>query len=338
MKNQLVLTVLGGGAWGTAIAAWLSQSHHEVRQWCRCAQTVDEINRSHTNSRYLPGVALPRNLTACTSLAESIANSSGIVLVVPSHAFEAVLIEVSKNLPLMNTACKPVIVWGTKGLAPDSGQLLDSVVEHHLGTRVYSAVLSGPSFAKEIAAGLPAALVVGSKAASELENIANWFRNDAIRIYTSTDIVGVQLGGAVKNVIAIAAGISDGLELGANARSALITRGLAEMRRLNKAMGGSDETLMGLAGVGDLILTCSDNQSRNRRTGIGLGQGKKLEFILNEIEQEAEGVRTAKELHQLGSKLNVEMPITARVYRILFEELSAMEAVKELLARDPRQE
>ncbi len=338
MKNQLVLTVLGGGAWGTAIAAWLSQSHHEVRQWCRCAQTVDEINRSHTNSRYLPGVALPRNLTACTSLAESMANSSGIVLVVPSHAFEAVLIETSKNLPLMNTARKPVIVWGTKGLAPDSGQLLDSVVEHHLGTRVYSAVLSGPSFAKEIAAGLPAALVIGSKAESELENIANWFRNDVIRIYTSTDIVGVQLGGAVKNVIAIAAGVSDGLGLGANARSALITRGLAEMRRLNKAMGGSDETLMGLAGVGDLILTCSDNQSRNRRTGIGLGQGKKLEFILNEIGQEAEGVRAAKELHELGSKLNVEMPITARVYRILFEELSAMEAVKELLARDPRQE
>ena len=338
MKNQLVLTVLGGGAWGTAIAAWLSQSHHEVRQWCRCAQTVEEINRNHTNSRYLPGVALPRNLTACTSLPESMANSSGIVLVVPSHAFEAVLTETSKNLHLMNTARKPVIVWGTKGLAPDSGQLLDSVVEHHLGTRVYSAVLSGPSFAKEIAAGLPAALVVGSKAASELENIANWFRNDAIRIYTSTDIVGVQLGGAVKNVIAIAAGISDGLELGANARSALITRGLAEMRRLNKAMGGSDETLMGLAGVGDLILTCSDNQSRNRRTGIGLGQGKKLEFILNEIGQEAEGVRAAKELHELGSQLNVEMPITVQVYRILFEELSAMEAVKELLSRDPRQE
>ena len=337
-QSPTTLTVLGGGAWGTAIAAWLARNGHIVRQWARSSAVVNEINSSQTNHRYLPNISLPDQITAYSSLDEAMRSSSGVVLVVPSLAFDSVMREVAKNLGAMNQSHKPFVVWGTKGLEPGTGRLLSELAENILGGSAHSAVLSGPSFALEISAGLPAALVIGSKASEEVESVADWFRNDVVRIYTNCDVVGIQLGGAVKNVIAIAAGVSDGLNLGVNARSALITRGLAEMRRLNVALGGQDETLMGLAGMGDLILTCSDNKSRNRRTGLGLGLGKPLNQILIEIGQEAEGVHAAKEVHKLSAKLNVEMPITRQVFRMLFKSLPASDAVKELLARDPAQE
>lgn len=337
-QSPKTLTVLGGGAWGTAIAAWLARNGHTVRQWARSSAVVNEINFSQTNHRYLPNISLPNQITAYSSLDEAMRSSSGVVIVVPSLAFDSVMREVAKNLNAMSQLHKPFIVWGTKGLEPGTGRLLSDLAENILGDSAHSAVLSGPSFALEISAGLPAALVIGSKVSEEIESVADWFRNDVVRIYTSRDVVGIQLGGAVKNVIAIAAGVSDGLNLGVNARSALITRGLAEMRRLNLALGGQDETLMGLAGMGDLILTCSDNKSRNRRTGLGLGLGKPLNQILMEIGQEAEGVHAAKEVHKLSEKLNVEMPITRQVFRMLFKSLPASDAVKELLARGPAQE
>ena len=337
-QSPTTLTVLGGGAWGTAIAAWLARNGHTVRQWARSSTVVNEINSSQTNHRYLPNISLPNQITAYSSLDEAMRSSSGVVLVVPSLAFDSVMREVAKNLDAMSQLHKPFVVWGTKGLEPGTGRLLSDLAENILGDSAHSAVLSGPSFALEISAGLPAALVIGSKVSEDVESVADWFRNDVVRIYTNRDVVGIQLGGAVKNVIAIAAGVSDGLNLGVNARSALITRGLAEMRRLNLALGGQDETLMGLAGMGDLILTCSDNKSRNRRTGLGLGLGKPLNQILMEIGQEAEGVHAAKEVHKLSEKLNVEMPITRQVFRMLFKSLPASDAVKELLARDPAQE
>ena len=328
------LTVAGGGSWGTAIAAWLAGNGHRTRLWARSASVVDEINSSHRNSAYLPQFELPPQLSAHTSIVEALQESSAVVVVVPSHAFREILALISAQLGQMDVTQKPVVIWGTKGFVPHTGQLLGEIANKILGDSAVTAVLSGPSFAAEIVTGLPAALVVATNNTERADSIADWFRNDVVRIYTNPDMTGVQLGGAVKNVLAIAAGISDGLGFGVNARTALITRGLAEMRRLGKIMGASETTLTGLAGMGDLILTCSADLSRNRRVGLGLGQGKSLEAVLQEIGQEAEGVHAARDLHQLRVKLDVAMPISTQVYRILFKGLSASDAVRELLLRD----
>ena len=332
------LTVVGGGSWGTAIAAWLARNGHVTRIWARSDSVVDDINLHHQNSRFLPDVNLPEALTAFKRLDEAMEGSSGVVLVVPSHAFEENLTAISQNLSRMRFRPKPVVVWGTKGFQPDSGRLLSEVADSILGNNAFTAVLSGPSFAVEIVAELPAALVVGTHAKDQAESIADWFRNDLVRIYASSDMVGVQLGGALKNVIAIAAGVSDGLGFGINARTALMTRGLAEMCRLGQAMGAKEGTLMGLAGMGDLILTCSGDLSRNRRVGLGLGQGRRMEDILKDIGQEAEGIRTAKAVNGLRQRMKVDMPISTQVYRLLFEGLSALDAVHELMLRDSAKE
>jgi glycerol-3-phosphate dehydrogenase (NAD(P)+) len=216
--------------------------------------------------------------------------------------------------------------------------LLSQVAGEVLAGGCSPAVISGPTFAREVALNMPTALTVASESEPVAEEVASWLRNERVRVYTSGDVAGVQLGGAIKNVMAIAAGISDGLGFGANARAALITRGLAELTRLGVAMGGQKETFMGLTGAGDLILTCTDNASRNRRVGLALGQGKKLPDILSGLGQEAEGVATARELYQLAKRLNVEMPITTQVYRVLYEHLPPQAAVEALLSREPRQE
>jgi glycerol-3-phosphate dehydrogenase (NAD(P)+) len=256
-----------------------------------------------------------------------------MLIAVPSHAFRVTL----KHLrPLL--ARDSVLAWATKGLEPGSGKLLSEVMAEESGGMYPSAVISGPTFAREVALDLPTAMTVASENRSTAESVAVWLRNDRMRVYTSLDVAGVQLGGAIKNVMAIAAGISDGLGFGANARAALITRGLAELTRLGVTMGGQKETFMGLAGAGDLILTCTDNTSRNRRVGLGLGQGRGLAEILTELGQEAEGVATACELYRLAGKLNVDMPITEQVYRVLFEGLSPRAAVEALLKREPKPE
>jgi glycerol-3-phosphate dehydrogenase (NAD(P)+) len=235
----------------------------------------------------------------------------------------------------MDSSNTPTIVWGTKGFAQKTGELLSHVAEHVLGDTAVTAAISGPSFAYEVVRGIPAGFDLASTSSERIESIADLFRSEFILVYTTSDIIGVQVGGATKNVIAIAAGISDGLGFGINARALLITRGLAEMNRLNVALGGRPETMMGLSGLGDLVLTCSGDLSRNRRLGLGLGQGKPIDEIVEEIGQEVEGIQSTRETYQIGKKMDVFMPTTERMYRILYEGLSPLQAAAELMAIGP---
>ena len=258
-----------------------------------------------------------------------------VVMVVPSRVFEVALRQVRDTLHVMDSNADPIVVWGTKGFSAETGDLLSKSADDILGDNAITAVLSGPSFAFEVVRGLPAGFDLGSRHSDRIEEIADYFRNETTLVYCTDDIVGVQVGGATKNVIAIAAGICDGMELGINARCMLITRGHAEMNRLNNALGGRPETMMGLSGMGDLVLTCSGDLSRNRRLGLALGKGKKLDEIIADIGQEIEGIQSTREAYQIGQKLNVFMPTTERVYRILFENLSPARAAQELLAVGP---
>lgn len=331
--KKKAVVVLGAGSWGTALALLIARNDRTALLWSHDAAQLTRLEQERRNSVYLPGISFPGNIRTCGSLADAARESPYFLIAVPSHAFRATLEALQPHLP-----AQALLAWATKGLEPGTGKLLSQVAREVSGARQPLAVVSGPTFAREVALNLPTALTVASESESVAEQVAAWLRNDRVRVYTSLDVAGVQLGGAIKNVIAIAAGISDGLGFGANARAALITRGLAELTRLGVAMGGQKETFMGLAGAGDLILTCTDNSSRNRRVGLALGQGKKLSGILPELGQEAEGVATARELHQLARKLNVEMPIIEQVYRVLYDNLPPQAAVEALLRREPRQE
>ena len=330
-SNLTSIAVVGAGSWGTAVGSWLARNGHDVRIWDIDLTIIEDINENRCNSRYLPDCELPSNLRGFDTLESAMQDCSTVVVVVPSRVFDIALGNVASNLNLMNPAAVPVMVWATKGFAPKTGDLLSDVVNRILGDSAVSAVLSGPSFAYEVVRGMPTGVDLASNSEEHIEAIANLFRNESSLVYTTSDMIGVQVGGATKNVIAIAAGISDGLNLGINARSLLITRGLAETNRLNVALGGKAETMMGLSGMGDLILTCSGNLSRNRRLGLGLGQGKPLNEVLEEIGQEVEGMQSTRETFELGQKLDVFMPATERIYRILFEGLSPMQAAKELM-------
>jgi len=304
-----------------------------VRLWDIEPDHVESMLDRRENSRYLPGIGFPETLDVYGDLARAVDNASGLLVVVPSHAFRATIERIA---PLV-AGTKPLVAWGTKGFDPDRSVLLSEVVSELLPNAVRT-VVSGPSFAGEVARGLPTALTVATDTPGAADTVSTWLRCDYVRVYTNDDLAGVQLGGAIKNVMAVAAGISDGLGFGANARAALITRGLAEMTRLGVALGGRPETFMGLTGVGDLILTCTDNQSRNRRAGIGIGQGKSLEEVLLEIGQEVEGVKTVHELYAMARRLDVDMPITEQVYRVVYEGLAPARAVEILLNREPKSE
>jgi glycerol-3-phosphate dehydrogenase (NAD(P)+) len=325
------IAVLGAGAWGTALAVLLARNGYPVWLWGNQLKQLEQIAREHRNPKALPDIELPKSIRPRADLTEVARTVHHFLIAVPSHAFRETLECMRPHLERPS-----VIAWATKGLEPGSGNLLSDVAAEVLPEAPSRAVISGPTFAGEIARGLPAALTVASPNAAVAESVAAWLRNDRVRVYTSDDIVGVQMGGAIKNVMAIAAGISDGLGFGANARAALITRGLAELARLGLAMGGKRETFMGLAGAGDLILTCTDNASRNRRVGLGLGQGKRLDQVLAEVGQEAEGVATARELYHVAQRLRIDMPITEQVYRMLYEELTPSAAVEALLKREPK--
>ena len=330
------LAVLGAGAWGTALAILIARNGRSGLLWGHDPARSMRMEQERANTRYLPGFPFPENLTATADLARCARECDEFLVVVPSFAFRATLAALAQA---RTDVSRPALVaWGTKGLEPGSGKLLSEVAAEVLGARAAFGVVSGPTFAEEVARGLPTALTAAASRPEIANGIAEWLRNERVRVYTNDDVLGVQLGGAIKNVMAIAAGISDGLGFGANARAALITRGLAELTRLGVALGGKPETFMGLTGVGDLILTCTDNQSRNRRVGMGLGGGRPLADILAGLGQEAEGVRTARELHQLAQRRGVDMPITRQVYRVLYEALPAQEAVEALLSRDPRHE
>jgi len=325
--------VLGAGSWGTALAHLIAGNGFEVTLWDKNPSRVRTLAKTGRNDRYLPGLALSQQILCEADLERALGDKDVVLVAVPSHGFRACLEAVKPWLP------RPAsLAWGTKGLDPASGRLLHQVAQQVLGEGCRLAALSGPTFAREVMLGLPTAITVASPEETFSTAIAELLHNDFFRVYTSDDLLGVQLGGSVKNVLAIAAGVSDGMGFGANARAALITRGLAEMLRLGEAMGAKARTLMGLAGVGDLILTCTDDQSRNRRLGLGLGQGKAIGEIKTEIGQEIEGIVTARLIYQLARQRKVEMPIVEQVHALLYEGVSAPEAVRSLLLRERKPE
>ena len=333
------VSVIGAGSWGTALALVLARNIAGVKLWGRNAPEMEKMAQQRCNQRYLPGAAFPSNLVIETRFAEVVDEHLAFVVAVPSHAFRHHIESLHRHLADGgHSADAATIIWGTKGFDPGSGKLLSEVVDDVFGGRGTRAAISGPSFAAETAQFLPTALTLACPDRRAAEALANWFRNPTTRVYFSGDLVGVQLGGAIKNVMAIAAGISDGLGFGANARAALITRGLAELTRLGVALGGQADTFAGLTGLGDLILTCTDDQSRNRRFGLGLGRGKPQQQVCDEIGQEIEGINTARELYRVSRERAVEMPITEQVYRIVHQGHDPKSAVRDLLRRDPKSE
>ena len=327
------ITVLGAGSWGTALAIRLATNHNTVCLWGHEPDFMQTLAAERRNRQFLPDIEFPDQLSIETELANAVSMNADLLFVVPSHAFREVLVK-AKPFFTNNTR----IAWATKGLENGSGKFMQEVLEEVAGDHYPAAVISGPTFASEVAAGLPTALTVASTNPLFANDLAGRLHGDVMRVYTSDDVVGVQLGGTVKNVLAIASGITDGLKLGANSRAALITRGLAEIIRLGDAMGARRETLMGLAGVGDLILTCTDDQSRNRRLGLALGQGQPLDLAVREIGQVVEGFNTAREVVQLARQYKVELPIAEQVYRVLHDGLPPATAVHNLLARDIKSE
>ncbi|MCG6898279.1 MAG: NAD(P)-dependent glycerol-3-phosphate dehydrogenase [Thiocapsa sp.] len=326
------VAVLGAGSWGTALAVLLCRNGHRVRLWGHEPAQIEALLRDRENRQFLPGIALPTAITATDSLEQALAGVSDCLIVVPSHAFRAVVEQLAKRIP-----ASMGVAWGTKGLCPGSGVLLHEVAQEILGARPL-AVVSGPSFAREVARGLPTAVTVASQVAAFAERVARLLHGERFRAYTSPDIVGVEICGAAKNVLAIATGIADGLGFGANTRAALITRGLAELIRVGTALGGRKETFMGLAGIGDLVLTCTDDQSRNRRLGLALAAGEGLVDAQARIGQEVEGVLTALAVHRLADRLGIEMPICEQVYRVLYDQVSPESATRALLEREPKPE
>ncbi|SFD31939.1 glycerol-3-phosphate dehydrogenase (NAD(P)+) [Thiohalospira halophila DSM 15071] len=326
------LAVIGAGSWGTALAIHLARGGHPVRLRGHRPEAVARLARDRENLGYLPGIPFPDGLEVTDSLASAVVDSAGVLVAVPSHAFSRTVADLHPFLP----AGSP-LAWATKGLDPDSRRLLHEEAAESLGG-VSMAVISGPTFAAEVGAGRPTAVTV---AANDPDLAGAWverLHHDAFRAYTSDDLIGVELGGAVKNILAIATGIADGLGLGANTRAALITRGLAETTRLGMALGGRAETFTGLAGMGDLVLTCTDDQSRNRRFGLALGRGGSADEARSAIGQVVEGEPTTRAVLARAHEAGVEMPITEQVYRVLFEGVPPREAVEQLLAREPKPE
>jgi glycerol-3-phosphate dehydrogenase (NAD(P)+) len=325
------IAVLGAGAWGTAIGIHLA-ARHEVTLWVRDAAQSSAIRATRRNQRYFPGFVLPEQLDITSDFAAAINGCALVLVAVPTGGLR-------ETLRRLNTArCPAPVIWLCKGFEKQHAKLPHEVCGEELAAGVHRGVLSGPSFAEEVARGLPTAVTLASTDGAFARVTAQQLHSTTLRIYSSDDVVGVEVGGAVKNVMAIAAGICDGLNLGLNARAALITRGLAEVARLGVKLGGRGETFMGLAGVGDLILTCTGDLSRNRRVGLKLAQGVPLADILADLGHTAEGVYSAREVARLASKLEVEMPITWAVCRVLDDHTTADAVVKELLQREPKAE
>ncbi|SUB84023.1 Glycerol-3-phosphate dehydrogenase [NAD(P)+] [Pragia fontium] len=332
--SQVDMTVIGAGSYGTALAITLARNGHSVVLWGHDPQHIALLQQDRKNQAFLPDVSFPDNLQLETDLQRAISASCDILVVVPSHVFGDVLRQIK---PFLQANAR--IVWATKGLEAETGRLLADVAREALGNDIPLAVISGPTFAKELAAGLPTAIAVASSDPTFTADLQKLLHcGKSFRVYSNPDFIGVQLGGAVKNVIAIGAGMSDGIGFGANARTALITRGLAEMSRLGAALGAEAATFMGMAGLGDLVLTCTDNQSRNRRFGIMLGEGKSVEEAQSLIGQVVEGYRNTKEVWILAQRCGVEMPITEQIYQVLYGGKDAREAAIALLSRTSKEE
>ena len=323
------ISIVGAGAWGTALAL-IAARRHEVTLHVRSVDQMEALRSTRENLRYLPGFMLPAAVAVTSTLAEAVSDAELIVLATPVSGLRATCLALASMRPRQ-------VVCVSKGLEAETHLLPHQIIAEVL-PGVPAAALSGPSFASEVAAGLPVALTAASADEVLAERIVHTLHGGAVRVYRSSDVIGVEVGGAVKNVMAVASGISDGLELGANARAALITRGLSEMMRFGTALGGSAETLIGLTGMGDLILTCTGGLSRNRRVGLELGQGKSLDAVLASLGHVAEGVQCVRAIKASADRLGVDMPITVAVSAILFDGLAPREALGHLLARAPRHE
>lgn len=325
------ITLLGGGAWGTALAIAFA-GNNEVTLWSREADVVADLLASRQNGRFLPGYSLPESVAVTGDFQAATGAAEVIIVATPTAGLRPTVEH------LRQIGCTAPILWVCKGFEAGSGLLPHQVVGEVLGSSARFGALSGPSFAEEVAAGQPTAVALAANDPTLAREVARQLHTDRLRIYANDDLPGVEIGGAVKNVLAIATGICDGLGLGLNSRAALITRGLAEIARLGVALGADSLTFMGLAGMGDLILTCTGDLSRNRRVGLALAKGKSLPQILEELGHVAEGVYTAREVDRLSTALGVDMPICTAVAAILDGRLGAAEAVEELMARDPKEE
>ena len=326
------ITVIGAGSWGTALAIQLARESHPTQLWGRNRDQLDAMRRARRNQRYLPDAQFPDTLQVASDLRQALAGARDALIAVPSHAFRATLVGIK---PHLDPATR--VAWATKGFEIATGLLPHQVALQVLGTRS-AAVLSGPTFAKEVGAGLPTAMTIASHDASFAKELALRLSGPSFRAYTQNDIMGVEVGGAVKNVIAIGSGIADGMGFGANTRVALITRGLAEMMRLGVKLGAVRDTFMGLAGLGDLVLTCTDDQSRNRRFGMALGRGQSLSEAQSGIHQVVEGLPAARAVHEVAQRMGVDMPICQEIYRVMHEGKPVRAAVQALMGREVRAE
>ncbi len=333
MSDSRQIAVLGGGSWGTALAIQLARAQQDVVLWDINPEHIAEMQKTRINQQYLPDITLPPNLKLNSQLQQSIEDSSTLLLAIPSHAVRGFLQSCKQWIRAEQT-----IVWATKGLEENSAKLIHQIVAEELPDCTQTAVVSGPTFAGEVARDLPTAVAVAANTIETAEQVSELLHYGNFRVYISDDMVGVELGGSLKNVLAIAAGIADGLGFGANTRAALITRGLAEIMRLGLTMGAQAETFMGLAGLGDLLLTCTDNQSRNRQMGLALADGLSIEAAREKIGQAVEGVKTAREAWLLAQQYNVDMPIIEQTYKVLYEAKSPEQAVHDLLNREARAE
>lgn len=331
-ENDIV-SVIGAGSWGTAIASVISGKGIQTFLWGHDPKHVESLKKERENKKYLPGFKFGENLHPTNDLKEAIENSKTVCMVVPSHGFRAVF---EKIIPILSD--DTIIISAVKGIENESYKTMSQVMEELL-TRsdkenISIAILSGPSFAREVVDGHPTAVTIGCKDLAIAKRMQKLFVTDLFRVYAAKDVIGLEISAALKNIVAIGAGICDGLGYGLNTRAALITRGLAEIKRLGVKMGGEETTFFGLSGLGDLVLTCTGDLSRNRTVGLKLGKGKTLEKILNEMEMVAEGVKTTRSVYNLSKKYNVEMPILEQVYKILYEAKDCSTAVKDLLKRE----
>lgn len=332
--KEIAMTVIGAGSYGTSLAISLARNGANVVLWGHEVEHMARLEADRANHEFLPNIDFPPSLIIESDLQKAVQASRDLLVVVPSHVFGIVLKSLKPHLRENSRIC-----WATKGLEPETGRLLKDVAHDVIGDHYSLAVLSGPTFAKELAMGMPTAISVASPDEQFVKELQEKIHcSKTFRVYANSDFIGMQLGGAVKNVIAIGAGMSDGIGFGANARTALITRGLAEMCRLGAALGAQAETFMGMAGLGDLVLTCTDNQSRNRRFGLALGQGKEVDTAQQEIGQVVEGYRNTKEVWVLAQRMGVEMPIVEQIYQVLYQGKDARMAAQDLLARDKKAE
>lgn len=329
------IAVIGAGSWGTALAMAAARNGHEVALWAREPEVANLITSGRRNPFYLSDLELPENIRATTSIEEALRASDSVLIVVPSHAFREMT---GWMRPFLNS--EMILVSATKGVENRTLMRMDEVTRDVLRESFEPrfVALSGPSFAREVATGDPTAIVAASRDLGLSEEVQRQLSSSVFRVYTNDDVVGVELGGAVKNVVAIASGVVRGLGFGTNAVAAIITRGLAEMTRLALAEGARRETMAGLAGLGDLVLTCTGELSRNRYVGVELGKGRKLADILGEMREVAEGVKTTRAIYELGRRLNLDMPITASIYALLYEDKPALEAANELMGRPLKRE